>query len=843
MRSKPATTSNSVWPYALLGLLLAITLVSQIPFTVDIARVWNGDYPNCPLQLGSPWPTIVAEGIAAREAGLRKGDRVLAIAGRPPAGFQDLQVAVRGRHPGDVLPIVVQRDGRPVEFHPRLSPVLMRHGVILATFLLLPWFCIALGFWVVAVRVHDKLAWLTLGILLGLGQLYRPDAIDALGWPGALGVVTVAFRAWTVFLWAVSMMLFGFLFPKPGRLDRAVPWLKFTLPVPLLLFGFWESVRAAGMALDFRFAERVLPPNPLPNWLVLALVYGTTGLFFSALGEKYSDPTFHKDDRRRLKLLYWGCTVAMTPSAALLIFSLAAHGSQPGGSPVKTWADMMMILVPVTLAYVIVVERAMDVRMVIRQGVQYALARRGVRALQFLLTFAIVTAAAGLLDATRMSQPEKFALIAVGILLVLRVRDFGERLRRWVDRRFFRESYNAEKILSELSEQVRGILDRDALLETVARRISESLHVDRIAVLLPRNGTFRPAMALGYPAGAELTWDADDPALDELRAKREPVPVNEESTHADDAELLLPLATHKDLLGFISLGPKRSEEPYSPSDTSLLRTVAAQTGMALENSRLSEAIAAEIAHREMRAREMEIAREVQQRLFPQNQPEVAELSYAGYCRPALGVGGDYYDFLALAGGRFGLAIGDVSGKGVPAALLMASLQASVRGQSMGETGRVADLMSNVNRLVCDATPENRYATFFYAQYDPATRRLVYTNGGHNPPMLIRGGELIRLEEGGPPVGLFRIAPYTQAECRLEPGDLLVCFTDGISEAENPAEEEWGEEALVAAARACARLAPAEMIQSIMLAADQFANGAPQHDDMTLVIAKVPADAR
>src|SRR5262249_8136246 len=162
--------------------------------------------------------------------------------------------------------------------------------------------------------------------------------------------------------------------------------------------------------------------------------------------------------------------------------------------------------------------------------------------------------------------------------------------------------------------------------------------------------------------------------------------------------------SRKELLGFISLGPKRSEEPYSPSDAKLLRTVAAQTGLALENTRLSEAFAAEVAQREMLNREIEIAREVQQRLFPQTLPAVPALEQPGHCRPALGVGGDSYDFLALSNGSLGLAMADVSGKGIPAALLMASLQASVRGQSQSNSADgvpdVAGLMSNVNRLVC-----------------------------------------------------------------------------------------------------------------------------------------------
>ncbi len=333
------------------------------------------------------------------------------------------------------------------------------------------------------------------------------------------------------------------------------------------------------------------------------------------------------------------------------------------------------------------------------------------------------------------------------------------------------------------------------------------------------------------------------PLVSHLRLESEPLVVDkrigEEATALAefDSRLLLPLASNKELLGIVSLGPKRSEEPYSSNDSRLLTMVAAQTGLALENSRLSEAIAHEVSQRELHNREMEIARDVQQRLFPQNLPKVAGLEYAGFCRPALGVGGDYYDFLALAGGQLGLVIADISGKGIPAALLMASLQASVRGQSQS-AGDVAGLMTNVNRLIYEVSPATRYATFFYSQFDPSTRRLTWSNGGHNPPILLRGCEAILLETGGPVVGLFPQCCYQQDAIVLEAGDLLILYTDGMSEAENPREEEWGEDALIAAARACNGLPPKEMISRIMNAADAFANGAPQHDDMTLVIARV-----
>ena len=270
----------------------------------------------------------------------------------------------------------------------------------------------------------------------------------------------------------------------------------------------------------------------------------------------------------------------------------------------------------------------------------------------------------------------------------------------------------------------------------------------------------------------------------------------------------------------------------------MLGSVATQTGLALENSRLTEAVANEVAQRERLNRELEIAREVQERLFPQNYPPVAGLDYAGRCRPALGVGGDYYDFLELPDGCLGIAIGDVSGKGVPAALLMASLQACLRGQTISGLQDLAKLMSNMNHLIYETTPANRYATFFYGQYDPSSRLLVYVNGGHNPPMVFRNGEVLRLEDGGPVVGLFKPARYSQAKVALQPGDVLVLFTDGISEAMNATDEEWDEERLIDAVRRCRHRPAIEIIDCLIRDADAFVAGAPQHDDMTVVAVKV-----
>ena len=267
---------------------------------------------------------------------------------------------------------------------------------------------------------------------------------------------------------------------------------------------------------------------------------------------------------------------------------------------------------------------------------------------------------------------------------------------------------------------------------------------------------------------------------------------------------------------------------------------AAQTALAREVARLTTAIGREMAQRERLNRELEIAREVQEHLFPQRLPPAEGLDYCGECRPAREVGGDYYDFLELSDGRLGIAIGDVSGKGVGAALMMASLEASLRALA-SVVQDPADLMGRVNSLVCQASATNRFATLFYAEYDPATHRLTYVNAGHNPPMVLRNCDgacrVLRLETGGPVIGLLP-QRYQRGVFSHELGDLVILFTDGVSESMNVRDEEWGEERLIELAKMCHGLPTREVMKRILAAAQAFARGAPQHDDMTLVVLRM-----
>jgi sigma-B regulation protein RsbU (phosphoserine phosphatase) len=235
--------------------------------------------------------------------------------------------------------------------------------------------------------------------------------------------------------------------------------------------------------------------------------------------------------------------------------------------------------------------------------------------------------------------------------------------------------------------------------------------------------------------------------------------------------------------------------------------------------------------------ELEIARAVQNQLFPRAIPELKTLLLEAACSPARMVSGDYYDYQRLEGSKLALAIGDVAGKGISAALLMATVQSALRTQLRHPPVSPAPLVSQLNQFLYAHTAPEKYATFFLCIYDDASGELNYTNAGHLPPILIRGGEATPLDVNGMVVGAFPIAPYTESRLRLEPGDLLLFYTDGITEPENAYGEQFGEERLIEILKRTHHRSPAEILQTVLESVREWSGDGEQQDDLTLLLAK------
>ena len=269
---------------------------------------------------------------------------------------------------------------------------------------------------------------------------------------------------------------------------------------------------------------------------------------------------------------------------------------------------------------------------------------------------------------------------------------------------------------------------------------------------------------------------------------------------------------------------------FGEADLRFLDAISDHMAIAMENARLHM----EMIEKERMQRELQLGREIQSRLLPQAPSDVPGTELAAMTLPCFEVGGDYFDFLELPGGDVGIAIGDVSGKGVSAALVMSSLQAALRVAAPIEPD-IAMLIARLNALIYRSTRGKKYVTFFFGRYTPATGELRYVNAGHNPPMLIVDGEVRRLDSTGRPVGLLPENRSAEAVVTLPPGATLFLYTDGLNEAANADDEELGMERLQSLVRGAASLEVDEIGPNVIAAVTAFEAGAHANDDKTIVV--------
>jgi phosphoserine phosphatase RsbU/P len=440
--------------------------------------------------------------------------------------------------------------------------------------------------------------------------------------------------------------------------------------------------------------------------------------------------------------------------------------------------------------------------------------------------------------------------------------------------------YDEHRILFDLGQEARTADSIDHLYESIAARIGESFEAGYVSIFTREEesgdylcrissrrleafqpGERRPAdeqaehslklsrdafvvkrlTSLSNPLvieAAELeTWTQAfshaSPSVREARQRER------ETLRRVKAHLLVQVRTKERMSGILSVSLRRGQFPYSVADKETLMSVAGQLALVIENARLAERMVAE----ERLRRELALAAEVQRRLLPERPPECLAVELAGFCQPARGVGGDYYDFIKFDNQRLGIAIADVAGKGIAAALLMSTVQATLRSLSADNSvnGSLADMVATLNRLLCNSTRGANYVTFFYAQFDQMSQRLTYVNAGHNPPFFFRANpshDFRSLSSGGMFVGMFEHCGYEQEVVQMRPGDALIAFTDGLPEARNAQDEEFDEERIKEALAANAHLSAPEIRDEIARRVKKWIANAPQHDDLTFIVMKV-----
>jgi sigma-B regulation protein RsbU (phosphoserine phosphatase) len=605
---------------------------------------------------------------------------------------------------------------------------------------------------------------------------------------------------------------------------------------------FYSDLRNSGVAADL-FGQRA-GDNLRLSLIYVDYVFIALGLI-SLAGNTFagsSDPGV----RRKSRVILWGTLIGVLP----MVIERAAMDF--AGYHPSFWVNTVLIVVcalyPLSFGYAVVKHRVMEIPVLLRRSARYFLVQRGFTVLLFVVAFSAIAFFSTTLS--RFFQPNASAGMmfsaAFGIALVWAAAPLVKRGTQRIDRAFFRSAYDARVILQDLAEKARTVTSRGELAELLRHHLDKALHPKNFVCYFAAGDSKLVAECGNVPPGANtLSTGLMTLALLTLRGKSWDVPLPGDEGMEDLAvlaplapECLVPILDHAgQLSGLLVLGQRLSEEPYSSEDKRLLDSVASQAGIAIENFGLAEKMAERMEVDRRVARDMEIAREVQSRLFPQFLPPLQTLQYTGTCIQARVVGGDYYDFLDLGTGRLGIVLADISGKGIAAALLMANLQANLRSRFMVALEDPHQLLQSVNQLFVENTPEDSYATVFYADYDDANHCLRYANCGHNPPLLLRAsGDIERLGATATVLGLFRNWNCEVKKVCMNPGDVLVIYTDGVTEAPDPSGEEFGEARLIEVVRAHPQAPVDETLNAILAKVQQF-SGVSQADDLTLVIAR------
>ncbi len=296
---------------------------------------------------------------------------------------------------------------------------------------------------------------------------------------------------------------------------------------------------------------------------------------------------------------------------------------------------------------------------------------------------------------------------------------------------------------------------------------------------------------------------------------------------------LIPMRLQDETKGILAIGPKISGAEFDADDLEFLTTLGNQAMTSLENARLFE----ETLEKQRMEEELNLATNIQQGLLPSELPQLKSYEIAAMNIPSRQVGGDYFDVISISEDLYGIAIADVSGKGAGAALLMANLQASLQALALGEVA-IGDMVSRINNLIYRNTALDKFITFFYAQLDIQKNIFTYCNAGHNPPYKVgRDGSIEELIQGGIILGMMPDMVFETGHVTLEPGDRIVMFTDGITEAMDVAEEEFGEERVQMTIKDWPDLSAQDLMEKISSEVNQFSDGTPQADDITMVVLK------
>jgi serine phosphatase RsbU (regulator of sigma subunit) len=540
---------------------------------------------------------------------------------------------------------------------------------------------------------------------------------------------------------------------------------------------------------------------------------------FVSLYRSYKESNL--EERQQVKWPLWGTMIAVGGRIVLgiiggaigMLMTFRSDVGIPGMALIlpEVIGKVIYLIIPLAFAFAIMKYRLMNIDVIIRRTVLYSIFSAIV-----LVVYVALVAGVGTLVVHFTAVKSQTMIIASTIVVGLIAIPLRNKLQGMVEKNLFRERRDVATALRGISSAI-GEGDAPTFLRQCAERIQQTVQSRFVLVALRGETHYTAAAKVGI---ADEILGSFRMAVSDLP---QTAPESATALQRLGTALVVPVRTHESVLGFVALGAKLSDQDFDEEERQFLDAAAQQIALGVENTRL-------------RTEEGEYAqaRAMQQILLPKSFPTIDGFRISGMWQPARSVGGDYFDTIAIGPGKVAVCIADVAGKGMPAALLMANLQAAVKATAAPDVDP-GQLVDKVKRVVGQNLAGGKFISFFYGVVDAATGTFTYSNAGHNPPILVRDdGTIERLGEGGPALcRLFAEEPHASAAVPLRPGDRLVLFTDGASEARR-AGEDFGEERLAEVVAANRHLSAEPLQTTIAEAIAAFSAGEPE-DDLTLVV--------
>jgi len=431
------------------------------------------------------------------------------------------------------------------------------------------------------------------------------------------------------------------------------------------------------------------------------------------------------------------------------------------------------------------------------------------------------------------------------ILALILFQPINTQLDNLIKKLFVKNRTDYRNVMEILSRKLISVFEPEQIRAEIEKSLTSTLLVDKLYFVLFDDtlNEYTLLPALDHPE--RIIIDRDDLFLGGVGQLESPVMTDRLTVYRAGSklaaemekrkiQLILPLKDANHLLGFLALTEKASGFRYNAEDISMLGVMSNQLVTVLTNARLY----ADSLEKQRLDEEVTMARQIQLDLLPKCPPHAENYEICASSLPSRTIGGDFYDFIHKGDGSFGIVIADASGKGMPAALLVTQIQAILRSQ-VGNNLGISKILDNVNKHIVESTSSERFATLFYGEFDPETCRLKYSNAGHNYPILVRAdGSHESLDRGGILLGAFPGAKYQEAEVRLEKNDVLFFYTDGLSEAQNHDEEEFGEKRILDYLLSNRRMNSDEILEGILSDVRMFDRTDPPRDDTTLIVMKI-----